>query len=105
MTQVNMLEAKTKLSKLVAAVETGVEREIIIARNGKPVARIVRLDHAVASPSKRLGLAEGEFGDLSPERLAEWDREFDAMWADALSKPLFPSDRPAPKTRQRKKLA
>lgn len=105
MTQVNMLEAKTKLSKLVEAVETGKEKEIIIARNGKPVARIMPIDQSVPAPSRRLGLAEGQFGDLSPETLAAWDREFDAMWAEALSKPLFPADRSAPKTRQRKKSA
>ena len=39
MPKVNMLEAKTNLSKLVEAVETGKETEIILARNGKPVAR------------------------------------------------------------------
>jgi prevent-host-death family protein len=105
MAQVNMLEAKTKLSKLVEAVETGKEREIIIARNGRPVARIMPLEHPAPTRNRRLGLAEGQFGDLSPETLAQWDQEFDAMWAEALSKPLFPADRPAPKTRLRKKSA
>ena len=38
MTIVNMLDAKTNLSKLVDAVERGEETEIIIARNGKPAA-------------------------------------------------------------------
>jgi prevent-host-death family protein len=37
--QVGMHEAKTKLSKLVERAEAG--EEIIIARNGKPVARLV----------------------------------------------------------------
>ena len=36
MTTVNMLEAKTRLSQLVSAVESGAEDEIIIARDGKP---------------------------------------------------------------------
>ena len=44
MTTVNMHEAKSNLSKLVEAVETGETEEVIIARNGKPVARIVRFD-------------------------------------------------------------
>lgn len=35
MSIVNVLEAKTQLSKLIDAVESGQEREIIIARNGK----------------------------------------------------------------------
>ncbi len=46
MTTVNMLEAKTQLSRLVEAVETGAETEIIIARNGRPVARLVAIGPA-----------------------------------------------------------
>ncbi|MBC8091792.1 MAG: type II toxin-antitoxin system Phd/YefM family antitoxin [Pseudonocardia sp.] len=37
--QVNVYEAKTHLSKLLERVEAG--EEIIIARNGRPVARLV----------------------------------------------------------------
>ena len=43
MTTVNIFEAKSQLSKLVQAVETGQEEEIIIARNGRPVARLAPL--------------------------------------------------------------
>ena len=39
MAQVGMHEAKTKLSQLVERAEAG--EEIIIARNGEPVARLV----------------------------------------------------------------
>ncbi len=39
MTTVNVHEAKTQLSRLLAQVEAG--EEVIIARNGKPVARLV----------------------------------------------------------------
>ena len=39
--QVNILEAKTKLSNLVKLVETGKEEEIIISRYGKPVVKMV----------------------------------------------------------------
>jgi prevent-host-death family protein len=63
-----MLEAKTNLSKLVEAVESGKESEIILARNGKPVARIVPLER----PKRRLGIAEGEFGPLDEEWFKEW---------------------------------
>ena len=38
--QVNMLDAKNRLSSLVAAVERG--EEVVLARNGVAVARIVR---------------------------------------------------------------
>ena len=39
MPTVNMLEAKTHLSKLVDSLESGQETEIIIARNGRPRSR------------------------------------------------------------------
>ena len=59
MQTVNMLEAKSSLSRLVESVELGREREIIIARNGRPAARLVSMG-AVQSP-KRIGLAKGVF--------------------------------------------
>ena len=41
MQSVNMLQAKSSLSRLVEAIELGQEREIVIARNGRPAARLV----------------------------------------------------------------
>ena len=41
---VNVYEAKTKLSALLAEVETG--GEIVIARAGRPIARLVRIGAA-----------------------------------------------------------
>ncbi|WP_428483967.1 type II toxin-antitoxin system Phd/YefM family antitoxin [Rhodopila sp.] len=55
----NMLEAKSNLSRLVEAVETGAEAEIIIARNGRPAARLVAIN-PIAS-GKRIGIAKGKF--------------------------------------------
>jgi len=40
----NMLEAKSSLSRLVDAIDQGREKEIVIARNGKPVAKLVPPD-------------------------------------------------------------
>jgi prevent-host-death family protein len=40
--QVNILEAKSQLSKLVKAAAAG--EEVIIASNGKPVARLVAVE-------------------------------------------------------------
>jgi prevent-host-death family protein len=57
MLTVNMLEAKTHLSRLVDAVESGAETEIMIARNGKPAARLTAL-----APNKNgitFGIDEG----------------------------------------------
>ena len=59
MPTMNMLEAKTNLSRLVEAVESGAETEIIIARNGKPAARLVPIGNKQAGV--RLGLAKGKF--------------------------------------------
>jgi prevent-host-death family protein len=59
MSIVNMLEAKTHLSKLVEALESGRESEIIIARNGRPAARLVPLKQA--NSGKRIGAAEGRW--------------------------------------------
>jgi prevent-host-death family protein len=59
MKSINMLEAKSSLSRLVEAVELGEEAEIIIARNGRPAARLVPIDRA--STAKRIGVAKGLF--------------------------------------------
>jgi len=40
MLQVNILEAKTDLSRLIKLIETGKEDNIIIARYGKPVVKM-----------------------------------------------------------------
>ena len=55
---VNMHEAKSRLSQLVEAIETGAEIEITIARNGRPAARLVPI---TAKRPVRLGLAKGKF--------------------------------------------
>jgi prevent-host-death family protein len=57
MPTVNMLEAKTQLSKLVEQVASGETREVIIARNGKPAARLVPLDQP--KTKIKLGIAKG----------------------------------------------
>ena len=59
MQAVNMLQAKSSLSRLVEAIEQGREREIVIARNGRPVARLVPMD--TAPVGQRIGVARGQF--------------------------------------------
>jgi len=55
--EVNIHEAKTHLSKLLERVALG--EEVIIAKAGKPVARLVPVSQ---NPKKRvLGSAKGEF--------------------------------------------
>jgi antitoxin (DNA-binding transcriptional repressor) of toxin-antitoxin stability system len=59
MQTVNMLQAKSTLSRLVEAIEQGHEREIVIARNGRPAARLVRIE--TAPVGRRIGVAKGIF--------------------------------------------
>ena len=78
MTAVNVHEAKTHLSRLLAQVEAG--EEITIARNGKPVARLVPCK---SRGKRQFGLMKGnkaweELGELvlqplSEEELALWE--------------------------------
>lgn len=58
MRSVNMLQAKSSLSRLVEEVENGKLREVIIARNGRPAARLVPIEAAPAA--KRIGIARGK---------------------------------------------
>jgi prevent-host-death family protein len=76
MTTVNMLEAKTNLSRLVEALESGAEDEIIIARNGKPAARLVPIRKTTVA--KRIGVAKGKF--VTPDPDPELDAEIAAMF-------------------------
>ncbi len=57
MKQVNIHEAKTELSKLVERAEAG--EEIVIARAGKPAAKLVPVTKSRGR--RRLGLLDGKF--------------------------------------------
>ncbi|QQD73164.1 type II toxin-antitoxin system Phd/YefM family antitoxin [Acidithiobacillus ferrivorans] len=59
MQSVNMLQARSSLSHLVEAIEQGRKREIVIARNGRPTAKLVPTDAALSG--KRIGVAKGLF--------------------------------------------
>lgn len=74
MAPVNMHDAKTRLSALVEAVESGAEAEVVIARNGKPVARLVPMP---ARKPISLGLAKGKF--KVPDTIEEWDKDNDLI--------------------------
>ena len=79
---VNMLDAKTNLSKLVDAVESGAEREVIIARNGKPAAKLVAVT-GEARPRKPLGFMDGKFPPMSLEDLNASNEEIErAFYGD-----------------------
>lgn len=79
MPTVNMLEAKSTLSRLVEAIETGAETEIIIARNGRPAARLVAIKPA--STGKRIGAAKGRY--TLPEDIDADNAAIEAMFTGA----------------------
>jgi prevent-host-death family protein len=72
--QVNVHEAKTHLSKLLERVEAG--EEIVIARNGTPVAKLVK--HEPRGGMRRYGAWEGrvwiapDFDDFIPPGWEEY---------------------------------
>lgn len=65
MPTVSMLKAKSNLSRLIAAVESGAETEIITARNGRPVAKRVSVGRT--APGKRVGVGKGKFVPPEPD--------------------------------------
>lgn len=76
MRTVNMHEAKTQFSKLVARVEAG--EEVVIARDGKPVARLVAVQRpAVAREAGRdrglFSVPEDFDAPLAADTLAEFE--------------------------------
>jgi prevent-host-death family protein len=75
---VNIHDAKTHLSRLVARVEAG--EEIVLARGGRPVARLVPM--SVRTQPRRLGLLRGQIWIApdfdAPEVNVEIARDFEA---------------------------
>jgi prevent-host-death family protein len=61
---VTIHQAKTNLSKLLAAVEAG--EEIVIARKDKPVAKLVPLGEVKPAPKRGFGSMKGQF-EVGPE--------------------------------------
>ncbi len=75
MSQVNVHQAKTHLSRLIDKIANGTEKEIVIAKSGKPKAKLVPFDD---KPVKRLrGLMKGKikisknFEDPLPDEVVQ----------------------------------
>ena len=78
--RVNVGQAKTDLSKLLARVEAG--EEVEIARDGIPVARLVRVEPS--TPGSRFLTAHGSLADtiVIADDFEFSDAEIDAMLDD-----------------------
>jgi prevent-host-death family protein len=71
-TQMNIQEAKTRLSQLLARVEHG--EDVVIARDGTPIARLVPVQQA---PLRPVGFVPGAVPDsffepLPDDELSQW---------------------------------
>jgi len=83
--QVSIHEAKTQLSRLIAAVERG--EEVVIARRDKPVVRLVAV--LPERPKRRLGFLAGMVSEEALEYLTnnpELDREIERDFEEAAAK-------------------
>lgn len=85
MYQINIHQAKTQLSKLVEEAAQG--EEIIIAKAGKPMARLVALEQ-IAYKTRRPGGLKGQIyiSDDFDEAMSPEDA---VLWRDA---PIFPAE-------------
>ena len=75
MTQVNIFDAKTNLSQLIKLLETKQEDEIIIARNGNPIAKLIYYE----KPTKRTGISKGKYKSMTQEEFDSVNKE---IWGD-----------------------
>ena len=77
MKQVNLYEAKTDLSALVEQAAAG--EEIVIAKNGKPKAKLVAITQNEQRPPPRFGVWD-HYGWKLPDNFNDPDPEIEAMF-------------------------
>lgn len=75
---VNMHEAKTHLSRLVERAANG--EEVIIAKAGKPLVKLVPVEKPVVDTSRRIGFMAGKF--KVPD-------DFDTMMKDEIEEMFY----------------
>jgi antitoxin (DNA-binding transcriptional repressor) of toxin-antitoxin stability system len=80
MTQVNMLEAKTELSRLVKLLETKQEDVIYLARNGTAIAQLTLIQPQ--TKHQRIGVAQGKF--QVPDAFDDWDAQVETLFGGSL---------------------
>ncbi len=79
---INIHQAKTHLSRLVERAAQG--ESFIIAKSGKPIAKVVALDAPEPAEKKRLGFLEGQF---------DVPDDFDEMGAEQIRR-MFTTGQP-----------
>ena len=99
--EVNIHHAKTNLSKLIAAAESG--EEVIIARNGKPAVKLVLVAPPVRKSRKdMLGAGIGKIWMADDAFSPETDLEIQKLFEGEADDPLLDSQ-PGPDPRFPKK--
>lgn len=78
MATVNIHEAKTHLSRLLERVAKG--ETIVIAKAGKPMARLTPLESREETAKRRIGFLDGQF--KVPD-------DFDTMFADEIEEMFY----------------
>ncbi|MGL4636604.1 MAG: type II toxin-antitoxin system Phd/YefM family antitoxin [Beijerinckiaceae bacterium] len=82
--QVNIHEAKTHFSRYVDRAALG--ETLVIAKAGKPMAKLVPIDHAPPKRKSILGAMPGHMVD--DETWREMDKEIEEMFIESINKPL-----------------
>ena len=77
MKQVNLYQAKTDLSALVEAAAAG--EEIVIAKNGKPKARLVAMGHRDQPRKMQIGFWN-HYGWSPPDNFDDPDPEIEELF-------------------------
>jgi len=86
--EVNVHHAKTHLSKLIAAAESG--EEVIISRNGKPAVKLVLVATPRRRPRRELwGAWEGK---ITLPTDAEWKAMDKEIEEEMVNGPIFPDE-------------
>lgn len=57
MTTISVFDAKTRLSRVIEALQNGETEEVVITRHGRPVARMLPMSHVPVE--RRIGVARG----------------------------------------------
>jgi antitoxin (DNA-binding transcriptional repressor) of toxin-antitoxin stability system len=81
MTQVNMHEAKSNLSRLVESLESGRESEVTISRNGRPIVKMTLIKDE--KPKRKFGFAKGRFA-FDYEAFQALDKEVQALFDESI---------------------
>ncbi len=81
MTQVNMHEAKSNLSRLVESLESGRESEVTISRNGRPIVKMTLIKDE--KPKRKFGFAKGRF-TFDYEAFQALDKDVQALFDESI---------------------